>query len=109
MCVTSCAPRTINPPPRCTASYTTRSPACSLARAHRSSVRTDGPGLVPSHRTHPFPTHPCSYAWQVVAEEAADSYNEAIVHQVPSNTLADMEANVARVVAWAKAWRAGKH
>ena len=41
-------------------------------------------------------------------EEAFDSYAKEIVHEVPSNTVEDMETNVSRVVAWVSAWRAGR-
>ncbi|GMH47458.1 hypothetical protein TrLO_g2707 [Triparma laevis f. longispina] len=43
---------------------------------------------------------------QVVAEEARESYAEEIVHEVQSNTVEDMEANVERVKQWAEAWKA---
>jgi hypothetical protein len=45
---------------------------------------------------------------QVCLEEAHDSYAKEIVHEVPSNTVEDMEGNVSRVVAWVEAWRSGK-
>jgi len=41
---------------------------------------------------------------QVVLEEAKDAYDPNIVHEVQSNTLDDMESNVARVAAWTKQW-----
>jgi adenylate kinase len=41
---------------------------------------------------------------QVVLEEAREAYAPEIVHEVQSNTLQDMEANVARVVEWIKQW-----
>lgn len=41
---------------------------------------------------------------QVVLEEARDAYDPAIVHEVQSNTLQDMEGNVARVEMWMKQW-----
>jgi adenylate kinase len=40
----------------------------------------------------------------VVAEEARESYAEDVVHEVPSNSHADMESNVERVVAWVAQW-----
>lgn len=41
---------------------------------------------------------------QVVLDEARDSYAEEIVHEVPSNTVDDMENNVERVDDWCKQW-----
>lgn len=41
---------------------------------------------------------------EVVAEEARESYDAAIVHELPSNSLADLESNIARVEAWLAAW-----
>ena len=41
---------------------------------------------------------------QVVLEEARESYAKEIVHEVQSNTMEDMEANVERVDAWMKQW-----
>ncbi len=41
----------------------------------------------------------------VVLEEARDSYDMNIVHEVPSNTLEDMDSNVARVEAWLDNWK----
>ena len=42
----------------------------------------------------------------VVAEEARESYPSEIVHEVQSNSAADMEGNVERMVAWAAQWYA---
>ena len=41
---------------------------------------------------------------QVVLDEAHESYDTNIVHEVPSNTLEEMESNVARVESWVSAW-----
>jgi adenylate kinase len=41
---------------------------------------------------------------EVVAEEARLSYREEVVVSLPSNTLEDLESNVARAVAWVAAW-----
>ena len=41
---------------------------------------------------------------QVILEEARESYAHNIVHEVPSNTIEDMENNVNRVEQWAKQW-----
>lgn len=41
---------------------------------------------------------------QVILEEARESYAHNIVHEVPSNTIEDMENNVSRVEQWAKQW-----
>lgn len=45
---------------------------------------------------------------QVILEEARDSYAHEIVHEVPSNTIDDMENNVTRVVEWSKQWMKDK-
>ena len=45
---------------------------------------------------------------QVVLEEARDSYAVEMVHEVPSNTLDDMESNVSRVEAWYQSWKQAK-
>jgi adenylate kinase len=45
---------------------------------------------------------------QVVLEEARESYDAAMVHEVQSDTIEDMESNVARVSAWYDAWKANK-
>lgn len=41
---------------------------------------------------------------QVILEEARESYDKNIVHEVQSNTIQDMENNVQRVEAWTKQW-----
>lgn len=41
---------------------------------------------------------------QVILEEARESYAHNIVHEVPSNTIEDMDNNVARVEQWTKQW-----
>lgn len=41
---------------------------------------------------------------QVILEEAREAYDPNIVHEVPSNTLEDMESTVQRVQAWSKHW-----
>jgi adenylate kinase len=43
---------------------------------------------------------------EVVLEDARESYDESMVHELPSNTLDDMESNLARVEAWLEAWQA---
>jgi adenylate kinase len=40
----------------------------------------------------------------VLLDEAREAYAKEIVHEVPSNTIEDMEANVTRVEAWIKQW-----
>ena len=40
----------------------------------------------------------------VILEEARESYDQNIVHEVQSNTLEDMENNVQRVDQWTKQW-----
>jgi adenylate kinase len=42
---------------------------------------------------------------QVVLEEARESYDHEIVHEVPSNTVEDMENNVERVAQWCQQWQ----
>jgi adenylate kinase len=41
---------------------------------------------------------------QVILEEARESYENNIVHEVPSNTVQDMESNILRVREWSKQW-----
>ena len=41
---------------------------------------------------------------QVVLEEARESYDLEIVHEVPSNTVEDMESNVERCRLWIEQW-----
>jgi adenylate kinase len=43
---------------------------------------------------------------QVVLEEARESYAEEIVHEVRSDTVEEMDANVERVKAWVGQWKA---
>ena len=45
---------------------------------------------------------------QVVLEEARESYDANIVHEVPSNNLDDMESNIARVNDWFSAWKSNQ-
>jgi len=42
---------------------------------------------------------------EVVLEEARESYDPEMVHEVPSNSLEDLDQNVARMEAWLQAWR----
>ncbi|KAL3793711.1 hypothetical protein ACHAW5_008058 [Stephanodiscus triporus] len=41
---------------------------------------------------------------QVVLDEALESYDVEIVHEVPSNTMEDMESNVERCRLWIEQW-----
>lgn len=41
---------------------------------------------------------------QVILDEAREAYREEIVIELPSNTIEDIESNVARTVAWLQAW-----
>jgi adenylate kinase len=41
---------------------------------------------------------------QVILDEARESYDPAIVHEVPSNSLEEMESNIERVLGWSKQW-----
>ena len=42
---------------------------------------------------------------QVILDEARDSYREEIVIELPSNTIEDIESNVARTATWLGQWR----
>ncbi|CAN0455162.1 unnamed protein product, partial [Phaeothamnion confervicola] len=42
---------------------------------------------------------------QVVLDEARGGYPEEIVHECRSDTLEELESNVARVALWLQAWR----
>ena len=42
---------------------------------------------------------------QVVLDEARASYNEAIINELQSNTIEDLEGNVDRVNAWFQNWK----
>ena len=42
----------------------------------------------------------------VVVEEARESYDPEMVHEVPSNSLEELEQNVVRMDAWLQAWKA---
>lgn len=42
---------------------------------------------------------------QVILDEAREAYREEIVIELPSNTVEDVESNVARTVAWLQGWR----
>lgn len=42
----------------------------------------------------------------VVAEEARESYDENIVHELASDSMGDVEASLARIAAWLAAWHA---
>ena len=41
---------------------------------------------------------------QVILEAARESYAAEIVHEVPSNTVEDMEANLQRTMQWCQQW-----
>jgi len=41
---------------------------------------------------------------QLILDEANESYAPAIVHEVQSNTVQDMESNVQRIQDWTKQW-----
>ncbi len=45
---------------------------------------------------------------QVVLDEARESYDEQIIVELPSNTVADMESNVERVVSWIQTYIANQ-
>ena len=41
---------------------------------------------------------------QVILDEAREAYDTNMVHEIPSNTIEDMESNVQRIVQWEKQW-----
>jgi adenylate kinase len=41
---------------------------------------------------------------QVILDEAKEGYDAAIVHEVSSNTVEEMEGNIQRVKDWSKQW-----
>lgn len=41
---------------------------------------------------------------QMILEEAMESYDTEIVHEVSSNTMEDVESNILRVVQWIQLW-----
>ncbi|XP_050725325.1 adenylate kinase isoenzyme 6-like [Eriocheir sinensis] len=41
----------------------------------------------------------------VLRDEAKESYKEEIVHELPSNTVDDMENNLERMIVWLEAWK----
>ena len=42
---------------------------------------------------------------QVILDVARESYAHEIVHEVPSNTIEDMENNLDRISQWSKQWK----
>ena len=44
----------------------------------------------------------------MILEEARESYAAEIVHELRSDTLEDMESNLARVAEWLRQWKAAK-
>eukprot|EP01031_Cornospumella_fuschlensis_P034222 gene34222-41423_t len=43
---------------------------------------------------------------QVVLDEARESYDENMVHELPSNTVDDLDSNVQRIAQWLTNWKA---
>ena len=41
---------------------------------------------------------------QVVLEDAKESYSEEIVHELPSNTIEDLESAADRITTWVSQW-----
>ena len=41
---------------------------------------------------------------QVILDEAKEAYAHEIVHELQSNSIQDMEANVQRIMDWSKQW-----
>lgn len=46
---------------------------------------------------------------QVVLEEAREAYPSDAVHEVPSNSVAELESNVSRICQWLEAWKANNN
>ncbi len=42
---------------------------------------------------------------QVVLEEAKESYDPSIVHELQSDNLDDLDRNVNRIAAWLENWK----
>lgn len=42
--------------------------------------------------------------FQTIYEEAMESYNHSIVHELRSETFADMERNISQISAWVNQW-----
>lgn len=43
--------------------------------------------------------------FQTILEEARESYQQEIVHELPSNTPEDLEENLDKIVAWIEQWK----
>ena len=41
----------------------------------------------------------------VLRDEAKESYDEQIVHELESNSFEDMENNLQRILTWLAAWK----
>ena len=41
----------------------------------------------------------------VIRDEATESYEENIVHELPSNTYEDTESNLSRILCWIENWK----
>lgn len=41
----------------------------------------------------------------VIRDEAKESYDENIVHELPSNVPEDLEDNLEKIIQWIKAWK----
>ncbi len=46
-----------------------------------------------------------SSAPKVVLDEARESYDAEIVHELQSNTTDDLQQNIARISAWIQQWK----
>lgn len=42
---------------------------------------------------------------EVIAQEARDSYEAEIIVELQSESIEDLESNVARIVEWVHAWK----
>lgn len=42
--------------------------------------------------------------FQTLLDEAKSSYDEEIVHELPSNTQADKTSNLNRIISWIEQW-----
>ncbi|CAL8101335.1 unnamed protein product [Calicophoron daubneyi] len=74
-------------------------------------LRTDNTILYPRLSARGYSTHKISdlihcEIVQVVLDEARESYQEDIVHELQNNTLNDLESNLSQICEWVKSWSA---
>ncbi|GFO35782.1 adenylate kinase isoenzyme 6 homolog [Plakobranchus ocellatus] len=46
-----------------------------------------------------------SEIFQVILDEARDSYADGIVHELPSNTADELESNLDQIIQWLETWK----